>query len=103
MVEGYRCVACRYPVARRVPRCPACAGAVDPAEFGPLGTVWSATVTRVSIPGTEPPFGLAYVDVDDGPRILVRFAPDAAPAVGTRVSIVSADDAIVTVAPQGVP
>lgn len=102
MVQGYRCAACRYPVVHRLPRCPLCAGALGPAEFGPLATVWSATVTRVSIPGTEPPFGLAYVDLDDGPRILARFA-SVAPAVGARVSIAAVEDTIVTIEPVGVP
>jgi len=35
-----------------------------------MGTVFSATVVRVAVPGRTPPYALAYVDLDDGPRIL---------------------------------
>ena len=43
-----------------------------PATFGPGGTVFSSTVLRIPVPGRTPPFTLAYVDVDDGPRILAH-------------------------------
>ena len=43
-----------------------------PDEFGPDATVFAATVLHVSVPGRAPPFALAYVDVDDGPRILAH-------------------------------
>ncbi len=42
------------------------------ATFGPKGTVFSSTVLRIPVPGRTPPFTLAYVDVDDGPRILAH-------------------------------
>jgi uncharacterized OB-fold protein len=45
---------------------------MQPAEFGPLGTVWSSTVVRIALPGRTPPYALAYVDVDDGPRVLAQ-------------------------------
>ena len=58
--------------------------------FGPGGTVWSSTVVRIPVAGREPPVALAYVDLDDGPRVLVHapLAPDA-PAVGSRVVLVA--------------
>lgn len=43
-----------------------------PATFGPKGTVFSSTVLRIPVPGRTPPFTMAYVDVDDGPRILAH-------------------------------
>lgn len=87
-VPGQRCVACRHPLAYAAPRCPVCRGALAEARFGPGGVVFAATIVRVPIPGRTPPWGLAYVDLDDGPRILAHFAPDAGPlAVGARVRL----------------
>ena len=45
---------------------------MGPATFGPKGTVFSSTVLRIPVPGRTPPFAMAYVDVDDGPRILAH-------------------------------
>jgi uncharacterized OB-fold protein len=63
-------------------------------SFGPGGTVFSATVLRVPVPGRTPPYGLAYVDVDDGPRLLahVRGHDDAALAPNDRVVLVGTTD-----------
>lgn len=87
VVAGVRCTACGLPVAFARPRCPACRGPVEPAEFGPGGTVWSATVVRIPVPGREPPYALAYVDLDDGPRVLAHLPGTEAPDVGTRVRL----------------
>lgn len=90
VVAGQRCVACGHPVAGRWPRCPRCGGDLAPASFGPGGTVWSSTVIRMRVPGREPPYVLAYVDVDDGPRVLahVRTTEAASSRCGDRVTIV---------------
>lgn len=61
---------------------------MEPAEFGPFGTVWSATVVRIPVPGRTPPYGLAYVDLDDGPRILAHVADsERAVPIGARVRL----------------
>jgi uncharacterized protein len=73
-VRGLRCTACAYPAADPFPRCPLCAAPMADAVFGPSGTVWSSTVIRVPIPGRTPPYGVAYVDLDDGPRVTVHAA-----------------------------
>jgi hypothetical protein len=88
-VRGVRCTACGYPAADPFPRCPLCGAEMCDAVFGPTGTVWSSTVIRVPIPGRTPPYGVAYVDLDDGPRITVHTGADTAQAVpvGTRVRI----------------
>ena len=58
------------------------------ATFGPKGTVFSSTVLRIPLPGRTPPFTLAYVDVDDGPRILAHVdGSDEAPVPGSRVAL----------------
>jgi len=96
---GVRCERCGHVVAGARPRCPVCAGTVSDAEFGPEGTVWAATVVRVPVPGRTPPYGLAYVDLDAGPRILAHAPGDAALAVGARVRLApktSAGDLAVT-------
>ncbi|GAA1870964.1 hypothetical protein GCM10009772_51620 [Pseudonocardia alni subsp. carboxydivorans] len=89
-LAGLRCLRCPAVSAHLWPRCPACGGPVERAVFGPGGTVWSSTVVRIPVAGREPPVALAYVDLDDGPRVLVHapLAPDA-PAVGSRVVLVA--------------
>jgi uncharacterized OB-fold protein len=89
VVASTRCVACGYPTATALPHCPVCGAPCQPAQFGPGGTVFSATVLRIPIPGRTPPFTLAYVDLDDGPRVLTHVeGTDRAPAPGSRVRLV---------------
>lgn len=86
LLSGSRCSACGYPVAEPLQRCPICRSACQPSEFGPAGTVFAATVLRVPVPGRAPPYALAYVDVDDGPRILSHVdRADVALVPGARV------------------
>lgn len=89
-VHGLRCRRCGTVAAYAWPRCPACAGPAEPAAFGPAGTVWSSTVVRIPVPGRTPPFTLAYVDLDDGPRVLAHVpGADTAPAVGGRARLIA--------------
>ena len=84
---------CGYPVLEPLERCPVCGGPCAAARFGPLATVFAATVLRVPVPGRAPPYALAYVDVDDGPRLLVHVdRTDVALAPGTRVRLAGATD-----------
>lgn len=54
--------------------------------------MWSSTVVRVPVPGRTPPYAMAYVDVDDGPRILAHVdGPAERIAVGTRVTLTIGD------------
>lgn len=88
-LEGWRCTACGHPSLWAPPRCAVCGGRPEAATFGPDGAVWSSTVVRVAVPGRTPPYGLAYVDLDDGPRVLAHVDPDDGDATrlapGTRV------------------
>ena len=88
-VLGHRCESCGHTTVQACHRCPKCGGEVTGASFAPSGVVWSSTVVRIPIPGREPPFGLAYVDIDDGPRILAHVRSDSVSAipVGSRVRI----------------
>lgn len=67
-----------------------------PAAFGPAGTVWSSTVVRVPVPDRTPPYVMAYVDLDDGPRVLAHVAMAQGEAqripVGTRVELTASTD-----------
>lgn len=52
--------------------------------------MWSATVVRIPVAGRTPPYALAYVDLDDGPRVLAHVVAgngDTAPSVGARVRL----------------
>ncbi|TCK26962.1 Zn-ribbon domain-containing OB-fold protein [Pseudonocardia endophytica] len=90
VVVGRRCRACGVTVAYSWPRCPACGSEVESAFFGPPGTVWSSTVVRIAVPGHVPPYSLAYVDLDDGPRVLAHVAGgsrDEPVSIGGRVRL----------------
>ena len=67
---------------------------MEAAQFGPGGTVFASTVLRIPVPGRTPPYRLAYVDLDDGPRILAHATgADNGPLVpGARVRIVGRTD-----------
>jgi hypothetical protein len=67
-----------------------CGGPVAPAYFGPLGTVWSDTTVHVPVPGRVPPYRLAYVDLDDGPRIVADLATGAVLSTTGRVRLTGA-------------
>jgi uncharacterized protein len=92
-VAGQRCVDCGYPVAVAGPWCPRCRGELRAAAFGPRGTAWASTVVRVPLPGREPPWGLVYVDLDCGPRVLGHLEAAERPvAVGARMELVGLSD-----------
>ena len=71
------------------PRCSRCLEPhVSEATFGTLGSVWSSTVVRIPVPGRTPPYALAYVDFDDGPRVLAHVhGRTERIAVGERVQL----------------
>jgi uncharacterized protein len=87
---GQRCPACGYVAAVRRPWCPECRAALEAAEFGPRGVVWSSTVVRIPVPGRTPPYTLAYVDLKDGPRVLAHVVDVQDPVpIGTEVDVVA--------------
>ena len=92
-VLGTRCTECRYPAAQQgLPWCPVCYGAMDDARFVRTGKVWSSTVVAIPVGTHRPPFGLAYLDLDDGPRVLVHLAEPAVLELGARLEITGTDD-----------
>ena len=98
-IAGTRCESCGLAMVTPRPRCSGCGGSVVEAAFGPDGVVWSSTVVRIRVGDRTPPYALAYVDVDDGPRVLAHTtADDDQPLpVGTRVRLVPSVDGDLTV------
>ncbi len=102
-VLGSRCRACSYPAAQReLPWCPVCHGAVEPERFEPTGTIWSATVVQIPVGERRPPFALAYLDLDDGPRLLVHLTKPAAPPIGARARITGTDSGDLVALVEGI-
>ncbi len=93
-VVGSRCAACGYPSAQTgLPWCPACQGGEMVEEgFGPGGVLWSSTRVHLRVLHRNPPYSLAYVDLDDGPRVLVRLADPVILPCGSRVRVTHSVD-----------
>ena len=90
---GVRCAACGYPSAPPAPWCPACQGREQkPAEFGPGGTVWASTLVQIPVGRWTPPYAMAYVDLDDGPRVIAHLREPRIEKAGTRVRIVGGEE-----------
>lgn len=91
-IEGSRCTACRHPSAQRgVPWCPVCYSDVVDETFAPAGSAWSSAVVAIPVNDVKAPFALAYVDLDDGPRVLARLDEPTALPVDSRVEILGSD------------
>lgn len=89
VIAGSSCPNCGYAVGTAAPWCPRCQSDVEPQGFGPRGTVWSSTVFRVPLQGRTPPWVLAFVDLDEGPRILAHVdGPAETVPVGAAVELV---------------
>jgi hypothetical protein len=88
-VHGGRCLACAHANPTAAPRCPRCGGETTPAAFGPRGTIWATTTIHVGRGDRAEPYALAYVDLDDGPRVLAHVRDGVAhpPAVADRVRL----------------
>lgn len=91
-VVGVRCTGCRYPAAQAsLPWCPVCYAEVAPERFATTGTAWTSTVVAIPVGERRPPFGLAYLDLDDGPRVLVHLAEPRVLELGARLRITGTD------------
>jgi uncharacterized OB-fold protein len=84
---GSRCEDCDYVSVGEVPACPVCGAATARVACGPRGSVWASTVVRIPVPGREPPYGLAYVDLEHGPRVLAHSAGELPLPVGAAVTL----------------
>jgi uncharacterized OB-fold protein len=82
---GSRCASCGTPYFPKVAICrnPSCAGgAIEDAEFGPKGTLWSYTIQYYPPPPPtkydEPyvPYAMGMIDMAEGIRVLARISTD---------------------------
>lgn len=64
--------------------------------------MWAVTILHVASDDREVPYTLAYVDLDEGPRLLVHVVDASGAAIGDRVRVVAAtaagDPAVETLA-----
>lgn len=70
VIAGSHCPACAtraYPASQT---CPACLAAMELTELGPRGTIYSYTTVHT---GADAPYTLAYIDLEDGPRLLAKI------------------------------
>jgi uncharacterized OB-fold protein len=88
VILGGCCAACG---ALSYPRPKICASCLseDVAEqpLATHGTLYTWTLVHQSRPGWPAPYALAYVDLDDGVRVLGPF--DGTPIIGARVRVTS--------------
>ncbi|NYE35829.1 hypothetical protein F4692_000933 [Nocardioides cavernae] len=91
-ITGWRCTACHYPMTQQVTACMECRGEVEETTFATEGEVWASTCLRVRVPGHQPPFAVAYVVLDGGPRVLVHTGGDQPLAPGTRARVVAVSE-----------
>jgi uncharacterized OB-fold protein len=88
-----RCASCgRYQFYPR-PFCISCEGdELEWVDAAGTGTVYSVTTVRMNVlPGVEPPYDVALVEFDEGPRFLGR-AKTAGMSIGERVTTEWATD-----------
>lgn len=91
-VEGrllvQRCTACGTHQFYPRPFCLSCeSSTLEWAETKGTGTIYSITTVRLPVtPELPPPYLLALVDLDEGPRLLTNIEADAA-SIGDRVSV----------------
>jgi uncharacterized OB-fold protein len=83
-----RCTACGAHQFYPRPFCLACeSGSLEWVEARGSGTIYSLTTVRIPVTGElPPPYLLALVDLDEGPRLLTNIeAPGA--QIGDRVTL----------------
>jgi hypothetical protein len=83
-----RCLACGHHQFYPRPHCLRCRGAE--LEWRPVrgaGTVYSLTVVRFAVvPELAPPYAVALVELDEGPRLLANLVGRPCP-IGARVRV----------------
>lgn len=63
--------------------------------------MWAGTLVHLAVGEWQPPFGLAYVDLDDGPRVLAHTTEARVLPAGSRVRLVPAEGRSVLVEAEG--
>ncbi|WP_245548583.1 Zn-ribbon domain-containing OB-fold protein [Gordonia namibiensis] len=60
---------------------------MHPEDFVGIGVVWSRTTIHIAVGDHVPPYTVAYVDLDNGPRVLAQASGETVD-VGARVRLV---------------
>jgi uncharacterized protein len=82
-----RCTTCGGHQLYPRPFCVRCQGEVEWVRASGRGTVHSiVTVHLQPLPGLEPPYDVALVELDEGPRLLANPEPGTC-AIGDRVQL----------------
>lgn len=83
------CRSCRKHQFYPRPFCLGCeSNDLDWAESKGCGTVYSVTTIRLPVtPELTPPYSLALVDLDEGPRFLADIVGPGSAGIGDRVSL----------------
>lgn len=103
-VLGSSCGGCGFHSAPASAACPVCGRRMDARSFRPVGTVWARTLVSFAVRGTTGPSEFAYIDLDDGPRLLARNSrPEGTGELspGDRVRIGVVDDVPSVTAREG--
>jgi uncharacterized protein len=96
-IVGSACTRCGHRWALRWHQCERCLGDSVAARYGPRGEVWASATVHLVVGHRRPPFTLAYVDLEDGPRILARTTSDHELPPGARVRIIGDDEGDIVV------
>jgi uncharacterized OB-fold protein len=83
-----RCTSCGKHQFYPRPFCLSCeAAAMEWVEAAGTGTIYSITTVRIPVVDElKPPYFLALVDLDEGPRLLTNIEADSA-RIGDRVTV----------------
>jgi uncharacterized OB-fold protein len=87
---GSRCSACHTTTFPAREFCPACDTAGTPAvvPLSTVGTIYSYTVVHQAPAGRKTPYALAYVDLEDGVRVMAQVDMNLDDlAIGTQVRV----------------
>ncbi|HJS85361.1 MAG TPA: Zn-ribbon domain-containing OB-fold protein [Acetobacteraceae bacterium] len=69
-----RCDSCRTVYFPPRPFCPACASrAVSVFAASGRGVLWSYVIHHRPVPGFTPPYAIAVVQLDEGPRLMTNI------------------------------
>ena len=69
-----RCEACNHVYFPPRPFCPACASRqVNAFAASGRGVLWSYVIHHRPVPGFTPPYAIAVVQLDEGPRLMTNI------------------------------
>lgn len=90
MLSGGRCAECQYFCIPMLATCAVCMSQDIAADsVSGIGTLYSATVVRNGPRDRALPYGLAFVDLDEGIRVMASYSVDDSGALDpdTRVRV----------------